>query len=62
MPRIAAKIEPTIMGTMFLLGVELAEAMVGDAASWELVEVGPADSTRVVSRRTVVVKPAGRVF
>jgi hypothetical protein len=50
------------MGTMFLLGVEFAEAMVGDAASWELVEVGPADSTRVVSRRTVVVKPAGRVF
>ena len=59
--RIAAKIEPTMIGVVFLLVAELCEATVGDAIPGELVEVAPIDSTRLGSGRAAVIEPAKTV-
>lgn len=55
MPRIAARMEPAIIDVAFLLVA--FEAMVGDAVSGELVEVGLKDSTRPGSGKGDVVGP-----
>lgn len=46
---------------VFLLVVELFRATVGDAVPRELVNVGPADSTRPRSEGTIVIEPARTV-
>ena len=61
MPRIPAKTEPTIIGTMFLLVAEFTEAAVGDAVPWELVEVILIESMRLKPERTAVAEPARAV-
>ena len=60
-PKIAAKIEPTIIVVVFLPVAEFSKATVGDADSRELVEVALIDSTRLGSERTAVVEPARTV-
>lgn len=60
-PRIAAKIEPTIIGVMFLLVAEFPEAMVGDPAPRELVGVASIESTRLGSEGKAVIEPARTV-
>jgi hypothetical protein len=57
-PKIAAKIEPTIIEVVFLSAVELFKATVGDALPGV---VGPNDSTRLASERTAVIEPARTV-
>jgi len=58
-PRVAANIEPTIIGVVFLLVVEATEATVGDAVPRELVEVVPTERLR--SEGTAVIGPARTV-
>ena len=60
-PKIAAKIEPTMITVVFLFVAEFSEATVGDAGPRELVEVTVIDSTRLGSERAVVVDPARTV-
>jgi len=60
-PRVAANIEPTMIGVVFLLVVEATEATVGDAVPRELVEVVPTEGTRLESDITAVVEPARTV-
>ena len=60
-PRVAANIEPTIMGVVFLLVAEATEATVGDAVPRELVEVIPMEPTRLRSEGTAVIEPARTV-
>ena len=60
-PRVAANIEPTIIGVVLLLVVEASEATVGDAVPRELAEAVPTEGTRLKSDRTTVVEPARTV-
>lgn len=61
MPKIAAKIEPTMIAVVFLPIVELSEAGVGDAGPRELIQVTPVDSTGLGPRRSTDVEPASAV-
>lgn len=61
MPRIAAKIEPTMIGVGFLLVAEFTGATVGDAVPKEPVEVMSIESTRLESERALVAGPARTV-